>query len=124
MGSGSTRRSSPPSPAVKRSLRFWRAASACWVSKYKGQTVVLVGHNSINRVILSLTFGLPLSRYWRIKQEPCCVNEVPVDGETINIQRINEGHHLVYLADEVIHTKVQKELQNTQRMANGCAVAL
>ncbi len=64
--------------------------------------MVLVGHDSINRVILTHTLGLSLSRYWRIKQEPCCINEISIDGETFTIQRINESHHLIDVADEVI----------------------
>lgn len=61
---------------------------------HRDQTVVLVGHDSINRVILLHSLELPLSRYWRIKQEPCCINEISVDGETFTIQRINESHYL------------------------------
>lgn len=67
------------------------------LKKHKDQTVVLVGHDSVNRVILTHTLGLPLSRYWRIKQEPCCINEISVDGGTFTIQRINESHHLADL---------------------------
>jgi len=63
--------------------------------KHRDQTVVLVGHDSINRVILLHSLGLPLSRYWRIKQEPCCLNEIAIGGETFTIHRINESHHLV-----------------------------
>ncbi|HEY0263697.1 MAG TPA: histidine phosphatase family protein [Granulicella sp.] len=63
--------------------------------KHRGQTVVLVGHDSINRILLIHALSLPLSRYWRIKQEPCCINELAVDGETFTIHRINESHHLI-----------------------------
>lgn len=62
---------------------------------HQGQTVVLVGHDSINRVLLLQMLGLPLSRYWRLKQNPCCLNEILVDGETFTIQRLNEDHHLL-----------------------------
>ena len=61
------------------------------------QTVVLVGHDSINRVILLHSLGLPLSRYWRIKQEPCCLNELAITGETFTIHRLNDSHHLAGL---------------------------
>ncbi|CAB3731405.1 Phosphoserine phosphatase 1 [Achromobacter ruhlandii] len=62
---------------------------------HQNQTVVLVGHDSINRVILLHSLGLPLLRYWRIKQEPCCLNELSVEGQTFTIHRINESHHLM-----------------------------
>ncbi|MFT3799738.1 MAG: histidine phosphatase family protein [Burkholderiaceae bacterium] len=65
---------------------------------HAGRTVVLVGHDSINRVLLLQCLGLPLSRYWRIKQEPCCVNEITVDGDAFTIHRINETHHTLGLS--------------------------
>ncbi len=49
--------------------------------QHRGQTVVLVGHDSINRVLLLHSLGLPLSRYWRLKQEPCCLNEIAVEAQ-------------------------------------------
>ena len=61
--------------------------------QHRGQTVVLVGHDSINRVLLLHCLGLPLARYWRIRQEPCCVNEIDVDGREFTIHRLNETHH-------------------------------
>ncbi|WHZ11351.1 MAG: hypothetical protein OJF60_001790 [Burkholderiaceae bacterium] len=63
------------------------------------QTVVLVGHDSINRVLLLRFLGLPLARYWRIKQEPCCVNEIEIDGDAFTIHRINEMHHTLGLGE-------------------------
>lgn len=60
---------------------------------HAGQTVVLVGHDSINRILLLQALGLPLSRYWRIKQQPCCVNEIDIDGETFTLHRLNETLH-------------------------------
>lgn len=36
--------------------------------KHRDQTIVLVGHDSINRILLLHSLGLPLSRYWRIRQ--------------------------------------------------------
>jgi broad specificity phosphatase PhoE len=65
------------------------------LKEHRDQTVALVGHDSINRVILLHALGLPLSHYWRIRQDPCCVNEIAVEGETFTIHRINESHHLL-----------------------------
>ena len=66
--------------------------------RHAGQTVVLVGHDSINRVLLLTWLGLPLASYWRLKQEPCCVNEVVMERERLIIQRINETQHTLGLA--------------------------
>ena len=57
-------------------------------------TVVLVGHESINRVLLLQLLDLPLSAYWRLSQEPCCINEIDIDGGKAQIRRINETAHL------------------------------
>ncbi|AXX40234.1 histidine phosphatase family protein [Acinetobacter baumannii] len=62
--------------------------------KHRDQTIVLVGHDSINRVLLTHMLGLSLSKYWRIKQEPCCINEIVIDGETFTVHRINDNSHL------------------------------
>jgi phosphoserine phosphatase len=60
--------------------------------------VVLVGHDSVNRALLMELLDQPLSAYWRIAQDPCCLNEIDVAGGTIRIRRINETRHLETLA--------------------------
>jgi len=65
--------------------------------QHAGQTVVLVGHDSINRILLLHALGLPLARYWRIKQEPCCVNEIEIDDGEATVVRVNETQHTVGL---------------------------
>ncbi|HBP5919962.1 histidine phosphatase family protein [Pseudomonas aeruginosa] len=62
--------------------------------RHAGKTLVLVGHDSINRVLLLQALGLPLSRYWRLKQEPCCLNEIAVEGTVFTLHRLNESGHL------------------------------
>ncbi|KAB7774359.1 histidine phosphatase family protein [Xanthomonas sp. LMG 12462] len=64
---------------------------------HSGQTVVLVGHDSINRVLLLQCLGLPLRRYWRIKQEPCCVNQIVIEENDFTLYRLNETHHTLGL---------------------------
>lgn len=66
--------------------------------QHNGQTIVLVGHDSINRILLLHCLGLPLARYWRIKQEPCCVNEISSEGGDFTIHRVNEIHHTLGLS--------------------------
>lgn len=67
------------------------------LAEHHDDTVVLVGHDSINRVMLLHALGLPLSHYWRIKQDPCCVNEFRIDSNGCTILRINETYHLIDL---------------------------
>jgi phosphoserine phosphatase len=58
------------------------------------QTVVLVGHDSVNRVLLLFTLELPLSRYWHLRQDPCGINELIFDNESFIIGSINQTQHL------------------------------
>ena len=73
-----------------------RAANALRfvVGHHVDDTVVLVSHDSVNRALLLQLLDQPLSCYWRLAQDPCCINEIDVAGEHIHVLRINETHHL------------------------------
>jgi phosphoserine phosphatase len=58
-------------------------------------TVVLVSHDSVNRVILALALTLPLSAYWHLFQEPCCINEIEQAGEILRVRRMNDSAHIL-----------------------------
>jgi phosphoserine phosphatase len=62
--------------------------------RYPDGTVVLVGHDSINRVLLLFALELPLSRYWHLRQHPCAVNELLFDNGSFIIGSINQTQHL------------------------------
>ena len=65
------------------------------LERYSTDTVVLVGHDSTNRVLLMQLLDMPLSAYWRLVQDPCTLNEIEVSatGE-LRVQRINDTTHL------------------------------
>lgn len=64
------------------------------VDRFAGKTVVLVSHDSVNRVLLLHMLGLPLSRYWCFKQDPCCINEIEYYDGVFTVRCINETWHL------------------------------
>jgi phosphoserine phosphatase len=64
------------------------------LSQYPNETVVIVAHDSVNRVILSQLIGLPLSAYWRFAQQPCCINEIDIAQDSCRILRLNDTSHL------------------------------
>jgi probable phosphoglycerate mutase len=68
------------------------------LARHPDETIVLVGHDSVNRTLLLELLDLPPSAYWRLAQEPCCLNEIDVVGEKICVRRINETHHLDAIA--------------------------
>ncbi|MGH7247456.1 MAG: histidine phosphatase family protein [Pseudomonadota bacterium] len=64
------------------------------IAQHPEDTIVLVAHDSVNRTLLLQLLELPLSAYWRIAQEPCCLNEIDLAGGKICIRRLNETQHL------------------------------
>ncbi len=64
------------------------------LTRHRDDTVVLVDHDSVNRTLLLQLLDLPLSAYWRIAQEPCCLNEIDIAGAAVCVHRINETAHL------------------------------
>lgn len=70
------------------------------LARHRDETVVLVGHDSVNRVLLLELLELPLSAYWRLAQEPCCLNEIDVNEARVRVHSINETQHLEAIAVE------------------------
>ncbi len=64
------------------------------LARHPDATVVVVGHDSVNRALLLELLDLPLSAYWRLAQDPCCLNEIDIDDGKICIRRINETAYL------------------------------
>jgi probable phosphoglycerate mutase len=58
------------------------------------ESVVLVGHDSVNRALLLQLLDQPLSAYWRIAQGPCAVNEIDIVDGRVCVLRVNETCHL------------------------------
>jgi broad specificity phosphatase PhoE len=77
-----------------------RAANAVRLvlARHPDDTIVLAGHDSVNRALLMQLLDQPLSAYWRIAQSPCCLNEIDITGGKISVQRLNETAHLETLA--------------------------
>ena len=67
------------------------------LSRHPDLTIVLVGHDSTNRVLLLQLLELPLSAYWRLAQDPCGLSEVDVSKGQVRVRRINETYHLARL---------------------------
>jgi len=68
------------------------------LARHADETVVLVGHDSVNRALLLGFLDLPVSAYWRIAQEPCCLNEIDAGGGKVCVKRLNETLHLETVA--------------------------
>lgn len=64
------------------------------LSRHADGTVVLVGHDSINRALLLQVQHQPLSAYWSLTQSPCGLSEIELDGPSTRLVRLNETAHL------------------------------
>ncbi len=63
-------------------------------TRHAGQTIVLVGHTAINRIILLGVLGLGNERFWKIKQDTCAINVFDVEGEAFTLVSLNDTCHL------------------------------
>jgi broad specificity phosphatase PhoE len=63
-------------------------------ARHAGQTIVLVGHTVINRVILLGVLGLGNDRFWRLRQDTCAINVFEVDGGEFTLVSLNDTCHL------------------------------
>jgi len=62
--------------------------------QHDGQTVVLVAHTVINRIILLGVLGLGNDRFLRLCQEPCAINVFEWDGADFVLVSMNDTCHL------------------------------
>jgi probable phosphoglycerate mutase len=64
------------------------------IGQHPRETVVVVGHDSVNRVILLHALDLPLSRYRRLGQDPCAINEIDFSAGEFTVRSVNGTWHL------------------------------
>ena len=63
-------------------------------SRHAEQTIVLVSHTVVNRIILLGVLGLGNDRFWHIRQEPCTINVFEVDAGDYTLISLNDTCHL------------------------------
>lgn len=68
--------------------------------RHAGETILLLGHTVINRVILLGVLGLENERFWRIKQEPCAINLFDVEDSDYTLVSLNDTCHLDSISQE------------------------
>lgn len=69
-------------------------------SKHPDDTIVLVAHRVVNKVVLCAVLDLDNSYFWRIRQDTCCIN-IFEDAEIgYVLHRLNDTCHLEDLQKE------------------------
>jgi broad specificity phosphatase PhoE len=73
-----------------------RAADALRLATevHPAETVVMVGHESVNRAILLQVLDQPLSAYWKLVQDPCAISEIAGEDQCVKVVSLNESAHL------------------------------
>lgn len=65
------------------------------LARHPNDTVVLVGHDSVNRALLLQLIDQPLSAYWLLSQDPATLNELEVSAVgDVRVACINDTSHL------------------------------
>jgi len=64
------------------------------VKRHDGQTIVVVGHTVINRIILLGVLGLSNDRFWRLHQDTCAINCFKAEGGDFTLVSLNDTCHL------------------------------
>jgi phosphoserine phosphatase len=78
------------------------------LAHHPNETVVAVGHDSVNRALLLQLLDQPLSAYWRLEQDPCCINEIDIVEGGVRVRRINETYHLRAVMEEQAGVSVRQ----------------
>ena len=64
------------------------------VSEHPNETVILLGHVSLNRVVCCAMLGLDNSHFWRIRQQNGCVNIFEHHDGQFDVVTLNDTCHL------------------------------
>jgi len=64
------------------------------VPKHSGQTIVLVSHKVVCKVLLCSLLGLDNSHFWQVQQDLCAINIFEADESGFAICRLNDTCHL------------------------------
>ena len=62
--------------------------------KYLSDSILVIGHNTLNRVYIAGSLGMPISNYRRILQSNGGISVLGVEDSSFQWLRINESNHL------------------------------
>ena len=84
--------------------RAWPALARAMEGMGEHDTLLVVAHDAVNRVLLCKVLGLPLARLWTFRQAPTTLNllEGP-DIDHLDVVRMNDASHHTALFGEAVH---------------------
>ncbi|ODH00058.1 phosphoglycerate mutase [Nostoc sp. KVJ20] len=87
-----TREHFPVLAIYEQARQFWQET----LSQHQGETILIVGHNGINRALISTALGIPPSRYHSIQQSNCGITVLNFAGglgEPVQLESLNQTQH-------------------------------
>ncbi len=81
--------------------RAWPALERACVGLGADDTLLVVAHDAVNRVLLARILGLPLAKLWGFRQAPATLNLLQGDSvETLEVVRLNDcAHHTAFFGE-------------------------
>jgi broad specificity phosphatase PhoE len=67
-------------------------------ARHPGQTILMVSHTALNRLILLSVLGLNSSGFWRIRQDTCAINAFEAEKGQFVLCLLNETSHLLQVS--------------------------
>jgi broad specificity phosphatase PhoE len=64
------------------------------LAQHQGQTIVLVSHKVVCKVLICHLIGLDSSHFWQVEQDTCAINLVEVRDDSLAIALLNDTCHL------------------------------
>ena len=84
--------------------RAWPAFARACDGLGADDTLLVVAHDAVNRVLLCRVLGLPLARLWRFRQAPTTLNLLEGDDvDRLDVVRLNDCSHHTALFGEAVH---------------------
>jgi len=75
-------------------LERGKAAVTELVARHAAETVTLVGHQVVNKVLVCWLLGLDNSHYWRVSQDNACLNVFTYADGVFRVVTLNDTCHL------------------------------
>ncbi|HVI58511.1 MAG TPA: histidine phosphatase family protein [Luteimonas sp.] len=84
--------------------RAWPALLRASAGLGADDTLLVVAHDAVNRVLLCHVLGIPFARLWTFRQAPTTLNLLEgVDAAHLDVVRLNDCSHHTPLFGEAVH---------------------
>jgi phosphoserine phosphatase len=84
--------------------RAWPAFAKACDGLNDDDTLLVVAHDAVNRVLLCKIMGLPLAKLWAFRQAPTTLNLLEgQSADNLEVVRLNDCHHHTALFGEAVH---------------------